>query len=55
MDGDAYVRSYMGPLEVKAGDSVLETSVGTGLNFKYLPGVCRSLASISRVRCWPNA
>ena len=37
MDGDAYVRSYMGPLEAKAGDSVLETSVGTGLNFKYLP------------------
>ena len=37
MDGDAYVRSYMRPLEVKAGDSVLETSVGTGLNFKYLP------------------
>ena len=37
MDGDAYVRSYLGPLEVKAGDSVLETSVGTGLNFKYLP------------------
>jgi len=27
----------MDPLEVKAGDSVLETSVGTGLNFKYLP------------------
>jgi ubiquinone/menaquinone biosynthesis C-methylase UbiE/uncharacterized protein YbaR (Trm112 family) len=37
MDGDAYVRSYMSPLEVKGGDSVLETSVGTGLNFKYLP------------------
>jgi ubiquinone/menaquinone biosynthesis C-methylase UbiE len=37
MDGDAYVRSYLSPLEVKAGDSVLETSVGTGLNFKYLP------------------
>jgi ubiquinone/menaquinone biosynthesis C-methylase UbiE len=37
MDGDAYVRSYMNPLEVKAGDSVLETSVGTGLNFRYLP------------------
>jgi ubiquinone/menaquinone biosynthesis C-methylase UbiE/uncharacterized protein YbaR (Trm112 family) len=37
MDGDAYVRSYMRLLEVKAGDSVLETSVGTGLNFKYLP------------------
>jgi ubiquinone/menaquinone biosynthesis C-methylase UbiE len=27
----------MSPLEVKGGDSVLETSVGTGLNFKYLP------------------
>ncbi len=24
-------------LEVKPGDSVLETSVGTGRNFKYLP------------------
>jgi ubiquinone/menaquinone biosynthesis C-methylase UbiE len=24
-------------LEVKPGDSVLETSVGTGLNFRYLP------------------
>ena len=39
MDGDAYVKSYLSQLEVKAGDSVLETSVGTGLNFKYLPGV----------------
>jgi ubiquinone/menaquinone biosynthesis C-methylase UbiE len=37
MDGDAYVGSYMNLLEVKAGDSVLETSVGTGLNFRYLP------------------
>ena len=37
MDGDAYVMSYMSPLEVEPGDSVLETSVGTGLNFKYLP------------------
>ena len=27
----------MSLLEVKPGDSVLETSVGTGLNFKYLP------------------
>jgi ubiquinone/menaquinone biosynthesis C-methylase UbiE len=27
----------MSLLQVKAGDSVLETSVGTGLNFKYLP------------------
>jgi ubiquinone/menaquinone biosynthesis C-methylase UbiE len=37
MDRDAYVRSYLGFLEVKPGDCVLETSVGTGLNFKYLP------------------
>jgi len=37
MDRDAYVMSYLGLLEVKAGDWVLETSVGTGLNFKYLP------------------
>lgn len=36
-DRDAYVMSYLGKLEVKPGDSVLETSVGTGLNFKYLP------------------
>lgn len=42
---DAYVMSYLALLEVKPGDSVLETSVGTGLNFKYLPhGV--SLAGI---------
>lgn len=37
MDRDAYVRSYLNRLEVKPGDRVLETSVGTGLNFKYLP------------------
>jgi len=36
-DRDRYVMSYLGRLEVKEGDSVLETSVGTGLNFKYLP------------------
>ena len=36
-DRDAYFRSYMSLLEAKPGDSVLETSVGTGLNFKYLP------------------
>jgi ubiquinone/menaquinone biosynthesis C-methylase UbiE len=36
-DRDAYFRSYMNRLEVKPGDSVLETSVGTGLNYKYLP------------------
>jgi len=34
---DSYFEDYMGLLEVKPGDSVLETSVGTGLNFKYLP------------------
>jgi len=45
MDGDEFMRSYMDLLEVREGDSVLETSVGTGLNFKYLPlGV--SLAGI---------
>jgi len=37
MDRDAYVMSYLGLLEVKPGDAVLETSIGTGLNFKYLP------------------
>lgn len=37
MDRDAYARSYLHRLEVKPGDRVLETSVGTGLNFKYLP------------------
>jgi ubiquinone/menaquinone biosynthesis C-methylase UbiE len=36
-DGAAYVKSYMNLLEVKPGDAVLETSVGTGLNFQYLP------------------
>ena len=34
---DSYFENYMTLLEVKPGDSVLETSVGTGLNFKYLP------------------
>jgi ubiquinone/menaquinone biosynthesis C-methylase UbiE len=33
---DSYFENYMSLLEVKPGDSVLETSVGTGLNFKYL-------------------
>ena len=37
MDRDAYVRSYLNRLEVRPDDRVLETSVGTGLNFKYLP------------------
>ncbi len=34
---DSYFLNYMSLLDVKPGDSVLETSVGTGLNFKYLP------------------
>jgi ubiquinone/menaquinone biosynthesis C-methylase UbiE len=34
---DQYFVSYLRWLEVRPGDSVLETSVGTGLNFKYLP------------------
>jgi len=37
LDLDSYFENYMSLLEVKAGDRVLETSVGTGLNFKYLP------------------
>lgn len=37
MDRATYVMGYMGLLDVKNGDRVLETSVGTGLNFKYLP------------------
>jgi ubiquinone/menaquinone biosynthesis C-methylase UbiE len=36
-DRRVYYESYMSLLEAKPGDSVLETSVGTGLNFKYLP------------------
>ncbi|MGA2653793.1 MAG: class I SAM-dependent methyltransferase [Terracidiphilus sp.] len=37
LNRDAWFRSYMDLLEVQPGDSVLETSVGTGLNFKYIP------------------
>jgi ubiquinone/menaquinone biosynthesis C-methylase UbiE len=33
---EAWFRSYTNLLEIKPGDSVLETSVGTGLNFKFL-------------------
>jgi ubiquinone/menaquinone biosynthesis C-methylase UbiE len=32
-----YLWSYLRFLEVKPGDSVLETSVGTGRNYRYLP------------------
>ncbi|HEY1208448.1 MAG TPA: methyltransferase domain-containing protein [Terracidiphilus sp.] len=37
LDRDEYFLVYMRMLEAKPGDSVLETSVGTGLSFKYLP------------------
>ena len=37
LDRDEYFLAYMRMLEAKPGDSVLETSVGTGLSFKYLP------------------
>ena len=33
----SFFRSYMRLLQVRPGDTVLETSVGTGLNFQYLP------------------
>ncbi len=58
IDRDAYVMSYLGLLEVKPGDSVLETSVGTGLNFKYLPPGVRlcgiDLAREMLVNCQSN-
>jgi uncharacterized protein YbaR (Trm112 family) len=34
---EQYLWDYLRFLEIKPGDSVLETSVGTGLNYKYLP------------------
>jgi ubiquinone/menaquinone biosynthesis C-methylase UbiE/uncharacterized protein YbaR (Trm112 family) len=37
IDRDKYMRSYLDPLEVKDGDRVLETSIGTGLNLRCLP------------------
>jgi len=38
---DSHYLSYLSLLEVKPGDAVLETSVGTGLNLKYLPAGVR--------------
>jgi ubiquinone/menaquinone biosynthesis C-methylase UbiE len=37
LNREAWYRSCINLLEVKPGDSILETSIGTGLNFKYLP------------------
>jgi len=37
LDRAEYFLAYMRKLEVKPGDRVLETSVGTGLNLQYLP------------------
>lgn len=37
IDRDEVFLSYLRLLEIKPGDTVLETSVGTGLNLKYLP------------------
>jgi ubiquinone/menaquinone biosynthesis C-methylase UbiE len=37
IDRDQHFLDYLRFLEVKPGDSVLETSVGTGLSYKYLP------------------
>ena len=58
MDRADYVMSYLGLLEIKPGDSVLETSVGTGLNFKYLPrGIKRAGLDLSAemlVNCQAN-
>lgn len=34
---DAYMSAYLTPLEIKTGDRVLETSIGTGANFRLLP------------------
>jgi ubiquinone/menaquinone biosynthesis C-methylase UbiE len=34
---EKYLGTYLRFLEINPGDSVLETSVGTGLNYKYLP------------------
>ena len=34
---DAYMGAYLAPLEINSGDRVLETSIGTGANFRLLP------------------
>lgn len=37
MSVETRLKEYLGELEVKAGDRVLEVSVGTGRNLRYLP------------------
>jgi ubiquinone/menaquinone biosynthesis C-methylase UbiE len=58
LDVDSYFLNYMNLLGAKPGDSVLETSVGTGLNFKYMPaGVKLSgldLSSEMLINCQNN-
>ncbi len=58
LDRDVYVMGYLDLLGVKPGDAVLETSVGTGLNFKYLPRQIRRFGlDLSRemlLRCQAN-
>jgi ubiquinone/menaquinone biosynthesis C-methylase UbiE len=55
---EQYFLSYLGLLEISPGDSVLETSVGTGLNFKYLPHGVRlfglDLSAEMLARCQEN-
>ena len=38
---EARLREYLDELEVRAGDSVLEVSVGTGRNLRFLPHTAR--------------
>jgi ubiquinone/menaquinone biosynthesis C-methylase UbiE len=55
---EQYFLSYLRLLEISPGDSVLETSVGTGLNFKYLPAGVRlfglDLSAEMLARCQDN-
>ena len=55
---EQYFLSYLRLLEISPGDSVLETSVGTGLNFKYLPHGVRlfglDLSAAMLARCQDN-
>ena len=39
--GTGWVHQYLDELEIKAGDRVLEVSVGTGRNLLFLPGSAR--------------